>query len=341
MKQFCLAIALAGVLGGCSGVEVPSGNGPGVGGSAGAAGSATQGGAGSGGGGVSGGGVAGSATLAGMGGVLGGTAGMSGGGGVGGVGGDGPDTSMKPSTGCTKPPNQALDEYVRYTLTSSQVEREYFVRLPANYDPAKPYRLMITHPYGNGRGDSGTTPLYNAENAEAIFVGPSPNGKFFKYTADSADVKFFDEMLAVVEGSFCVDQNRIFASGMSSGSWFTNVLGCQRSNVLRAQGNISGCWPDDGRLDPNICNPRNIAGLFIHDEDDGTNSIECGMVARDRLLAHNGCSTETMPIEPAPCVEYQGCKPGYPVVWCQTQGKGHDPQNGFAVPTLYNFFAQF
>jgi hypothetical protein len=23
------------------------------------------------------------------------------------------------------------------------------------------------------------------------------------------------------------------------------------------------------------------------------------------------------------CVEYQGCKPGYPVVWCQTTGYGH------------------
>ncbi|HKQ69276.1 MAG TPA: hypothetical protein VJT73_08055, partial [Polyangiaceae bacterium] len=300
------------------------------------------------------GGEAGSTTTsAGVGGALsGGAAGMSvasdGGGGVndagggadGGGTGGGPDNSVKPSTGCMKPANQALGTYVRKTITAQMIQREYFVRLPQNYDPMKPYRLMFTFPGCGGKGN-GAAPLFNAPGADAIVVGASPDGRCFVYTADSKDVVFFDEMLKVLEADYCIDQNRIFVSGHSSGSWYSNVLGCQRSSILRAQGNISGCWPDDNRLDPAICDKHNIAQIGIHDEGDSTNTLACGIVARDRLLKLNGCSTETKPVMPSPCVEYQGCKTGYPVVWCQTKGKGHDRQDSLSVPAIYNFFAKF
>ena len=353
MKQFCFAIALAGVLSGCA-PTAPSSNGSGAGGNAGAAGNVTQAGAGSGTGGVSVGGVAGSAALAGMGGAMGGgqagTSGAAAGGGAGGVGagGEGPDTSVKPSMGCMNPTMQALDEWVHYKLTIQNAERDYAVRLPKTFDPTKPHRLLFTFPWGNGDSET-TSPYYNQPNADGIFVGVTSLDGFFEYTANSYDVEYFDKLLEVVKANFCVDENRIFASGMSSGSWFTNVLGCQRSNVLRAQGNISGCWPDDGRLDPaveagmpsTVCEKRNIAGIFIHDASDGTNTLECGIMARNRLLLHNGCTMETRPVEPDPCVEYQGCKSGYPVIWCQTDGTGHSQQDGLTIPAIYNFFAQF
>jgi poly(3-hydroxybutyrate) depolymerase len=341
MKQLCFAIGLGGVLlGGCSSSEDPKG-GVGMSGTAGSAGGGAvgQAGAGSGAGGASGGsGVAGSATQAGAGGALAGAGGgMSGAAGSGGAAGGGPDISMKPSAGCTKPANQELDEWVRYTLTAKEIEREYFVRLPEGYDPMKPYRLMFTFPGCTGKGD-GAVPLFNAPGADAIFVGPSPDGDCFVYGLDSKDVAFFDEMLKVVEANYCVDQNRIFTSGHSSGSWLSNVLGCQRSNILRAQGNISGALPG---LDLSKCLTQSIAGMLIHDQDDPDNDVSGGIKARDRLRELNGCGTETKPIAPEPCVEYQGCNSGYPVIWCQTQGEGHSRQDSLTVPALYEFFAQF
>ena len=261
---------------------------------------------------------------------------MSGGGGASGADA-GPDSSVKQSTGCTKPANQALNQWVRYTLTAKAVEREYFVRLPKAYDPSKPYRLMFTFPGCTGKGN-GALPLFNAPGADAIFVGPSPDGDCFVYGLDSKDVAFFDEMLKVVEDSYCVDQNRVFTSGHSSGSWLSNVLGCQRSNILRGQGNVSGALPG---LDTSKCLTQSIAGIFIHDQDDPENNISGGIKARDRLLKLNGCSAETKPVMPSPCVEYQGCKTGYPVIWCQTSGQGHSRQDGLTVPAIYDFFAQF
>ena len=251
---------------------------------------------------------------------------------------------MKPSAGCTKEANQEFGKWVRSTLMSQGLEREYFVYLPQGYDPdpMKPYRLMFSFTGCGSKGDYAPR-LFEAPGADAIVVGPTAAEACFAYTAESTDVLFFDEILKVMNANFCVDQNRVFTSGMSSGSWFSNVLGCTRTNVLRAQGNIAGCWPDDGRLDPAICQKHNIAQIAIHDEDDDKNPIACGIVARDRLLTLNGCSMETppVPVAPSPCVEYQGCKPGYPVIWCQTQGQGHSRQESLSIPALYNFFAQF
>ena len=341
--HFWIGLGVA-LLGGCTSSESPTDSPAtaGAGGGAGATGGGvTQAGASStAGSNASGaGGAAGNASQAGSGGAPGGMgsgggAGISGGGAN---GGGGPDTSMKPSTGCSKPTTQALNQWVRYTTTIQATEREYFVRLPKTYDAAKPYRLMFTFPGCTGKGN-GALPLFNAPGADAIFVGPSPDGDCFVYGLDSKDVQFFDDMLMTVEGNYCVDQNRVFTSGHSSGSWLSNVLGCQRSNILRAQGNVSGALPG---LDQSKCLTQSIAGIFIHDQDDPENNISGGIKARDRLLKLNGCGTETKPVEPSPCVEYQGCKAGYPVVWCQTAGQGHSRQDNLTVPAIYNFFAGF
>ncbi|HEX2871119.1 MAG TPA: hypothetical protein VHP33_07685 [Polyangiaceae bacterium] len=348
MKQLGVSLGLAcALLSGCSSDETP-GSAPATAGTSsggsvaggGSAGANLTGGSSNTAGTSSTGGVSGSASQAGGGGAAtGGNGGMSGGGGASGASGSGggPDGGVKPSTGCTKPTAQMLDKWVRYTTTIQNTEREYFVRLPKTYDPAKPYRLMFTFPGCTGKGD-GAVPLFNAPGADAIFVGPSPDGDCFVYGLDSKDVQFFDAMLKTVEESYCVDQSRVFTSGHSSGSWLSNVLGCQRSNILRAQGNISGALPG---LDQSKCLTQSIAGILIHDADDPENNISGGIKARDRLLKLNGCTTETKPVAPEPCVEYQGCKAGYPVVWCQTSGKGHSRQDALTVPSIYDFFEQF
>jgi hypothetical protein len=43
---------------------------------------------------------------------------------------------------------------------------------------------------------------------------------------------------------------------------------------------------------------------------------------------------------------YQGCKPGFPVVWCPTSGKGHSDQVGPPFPNMstigfWKFWSQF
>jgi hypothetical protein len=64
-----------------------------------------------------------------------------------------------------------------------------------------------------------------------------------------------------------------------------------------------------------------------------------GRDARDVFLERNGCSDQTTPTDPSPCVTYQGCQAGYPVTWCEFPGDHFTPD--FAPEAVWSFFAQF
>ena len=45
-------------------------------------------------------------------------------------------------------------------------------------------------------------------------------------------------------------------------------------------------------------------------------------VSRDFWAGRNGCDASSQPAAPAPCVEFQGCRAGVPVVFCE-HDEGH------------------
>ena len=70
-----------------------------------------------------------------------------------------------------------------------------------------------------------------------------------------------------------------------------------------------------------------------------------GIIARDRIKAINGCSDETVPYvwdvnpdTPSTCVEYQGCMPGFPLIWCPSQNQGHSNQAPLTTVGLWKFW---
>ena len=44
------------------------------------------------------------------------------------------------------------------------------------------------------------------------------------------------------------------------------------------------------------------------------------MAARDQFAKANHCMTTTTPMSQSPCVQFNGCDPGYPVAWCPITG---------------------
>jgi hypothetical protein len=72
---------------------------------------------------------------------------------------------------------------------------------------------------------------------------------------------------------------------------------------------------------------------------DGVVPIANGREGRDVFLERNGCSDETVMVEPDECVSYQGCTAGYPVTWCEWDGGHSTPR--FATDAVWDFFSQF
>lgn len=296
--------------------------------------------AGTSGGGDTGGGGAGGSSAGMSGGAGVGSAGMSGGAGVGSAGmsgGAGGVGTSSPSAGCRLPPSQALGSWVEQPkLTVNGKARQWWVWLPTGYDPTRTYPVVFTF-HGCG-GPDNFVPMQKATGTSAILIrGTGGSSGCWGYSGTGDDVLFFDAMLADAFAKRCVDKSRVFLTGYSSGSWFANTLECVRGDKVRAVATVSG-----GVVNRGTCKGK-YARLFLHDANDTVNKfVENGNQAeRTRLLGLNHCMASAAPIPeaPPPCARYQGCDAGYPVIMCQTTGRGHNRQDDLAPGAFWGLFS--
>jgi hypothetical protein len=267
-----------------------------------------------------------------------------------------------PSSGCGKPPGQPLQTFVAKQTTAGTMSRTYRVWLPPGYDPQRPYRaIYLGHGCGGNGGlvFPGLDKVVDAVLIELVAVGACfDNGNG---TDSSPEIVYFDQASKEVAANFCIDQSRVFIAGFSSGSWLSHLIGCARAGTgpgkVRGQITASGEWPNP----PPCTGP--IASMLAHDMADDQNPFAAGMVARDHILKANNCGATTVPysydgVTPAtatsggcpvrtpgcqPCVEYQGCTPGYPMIWCPTKGSIplHNNQEPLTTVGLWKFVTQF
>ena len=236
----------------------------------------------------------------------------------------------------------------RATINVNGTLREYTLKLPDRYDPHQPYKLIFCFHWWGGSMDDvvgGTItggPYYGLEslsNGTAIFVAPNglednnqprgwanPNGR---------DIKFVRALLDYLNSNLCIDQQRIFSTGFSYGGMMSYAIGCAMGSVFRAIAPMSGAFYsgcDRTTEDP-------IAVWMAHGKSDDVVPLNDGKTALQYFIQKNGCSNETTPVEPSPCVAYRGCREGFPVIYCEFNG-GHGPQR-FAPQATWEFFSQF
>ena len=198
--------------------------------------------------------------------------------------------------------------------------REYFVTLPAGYDNTKAYPLVFEGP-GCGSGGQAVYPLTgpaagNMQNANntVIRVGltPPPNtinhatnpgqGCFDdKEGDDSVDWVFYENLYDKLAGQLCFDKNRVFATGNSSGAWFSNELGCKYAGDPTRP--VRGIMPNTGGLptDPKAvpkCTNKPMAGMWVGETMDPDNPFAGNVVAINRAIAVNGCTGGDWPASP-------------------------------------------
>ena len=218
------------------------------------------------------------------------------------------------------------------------VGRRYQLFVPTGYDASRPLPLVFVF-HGLG-GDGNQIRAYLSMEKEsagqALFVYPdglrqSSQGGATAWALD--DVKFFDAMVSEISESHCVDVKRIFAAGHSFGGYMSNLVGCERGDVVRAIAPVSG------GVVPGTCKGP-VAAWISHGDKDTTVDQREGIAARDRWTKLNGCATTTKPTSPDTCVAYDGCSAGHPVTWCSFSG-GHYPLPAYTRQAIWDFFKAF
>lgn len=135
-------------------------------------------------------------------------------------------------------------------LYSSFTNRQYYISIPASYDPNRSYPII----YGlHGRDYNGKdmrTYLRLETTSEAddyIFVYPngldsdwpcygwtSIKGWQTGQRTDNIDHILFDDILEEVSNEYCIDLSRVYVTGQSWGGDMTSSLACARGNKIAA-----------------------------------------------------------------------------------------------------------
>ncbi len=258
----------------------------------------------------------------------------------------GADAAPTGSPGCGKSATPGVTDE---TITIDSDEREYILVIPDGYDPSSPLPLVFgwhgrtgsaTNFRGGGSNYGGG--VEKASAGQAIFVYPNglpvssdPNDTGWVIgNPNGRDFKLFDALVETISDQLCVDVDRIFSYGHSFGAYMSEALACHRANVIRGIGAVAGGPPPNA----SACPGTPVAAWLMNSTDDKTVLFDSqGVPARNYWIETNGCSEDqTTPVEPDPCVAYQGCTK--PFHWCAPTDKGHSFPS-FVHAGIWNFFA--
>lgn len=160
--------------------------------------------------------------------------------------------------------------------------RTYSFYVPATYNAAQPVPLVLNL---HGTGSSGDEQAQNRDlrpiSDTANFIVVHPDGttlfgqRFWNYgnvlgsTVD--DVGFLEALIDTISASHSIDQNRVYAAGMSNGSFMCYYLACQ-TDRFAAIGAVTGSM---GTTMYNECQPAHpTPTIHIHGTDDPINSYD-------------------------------------------------------------------
>lgn len=226
-------------------------------------------------------------------------------------------------------PSQSAEsgsEEQQHTLDG--VEQPYWVAVPETYDASTPVSLYIVVPGGSGSAQSaaaGWGPTLDGVDALVVFADVG--------AADRKTVPMMRALIDDVADKYCVDRDRVFASGTSATAAFTGRLMANASDVIAAFAVGIGRFGTIG-LEPDGPVP-----LIAWSGDPDRGVVE-GSVAE--WADSNGCEIQPTVSDLGSGVvhhHYEGC--GAPVEYYFFAGMGHQVPNHDCSADRSGFGAEY
>jgi polyhydroxybutyrate depolymerase len=176
----------------------------------------------------------------------------------------------------------------RVEVTHGGLKRTSLVYVPGRYDGKTPVPLVLSFHgrHGQGKNQASLTDFHKLGEKHGFIVAyPDGVGKSWNALHGTGeaeargvdDVGFVDALVTTLNERFRIDPNRIYATGMSNGGFFTHRLGCERSTRFAAIATVAG---EMAPALAKVCDPDEpVPVLIIH----GT---------RDRIVPYEGGKTE-------------------------------------------------
>ncbi|KAI1283619.1 carbohydrate esterase family 1 protein [Xylaria sp. FL0933] len=166
-------------------------------------------------------------------------------------------------------------------LTSSGRDRSYSVHLPSDYDKSAPYPVVIGFHGSSSIGlffEADTKLSESRFSAGKIMVYPNGvggawAGANYSQVSVEEDLQFVTDLLADLRDEYCVDDSRIYATGISNGGGFVNTIACSAvGGEFAAFAPASGAYYTDDSGVTGGCSPARspLPVLEIHGGSDAS-----------------------------------------------------------------------
>jgi len=181
-------------------------------------------------------------------------------------------TENPTGSGCdgSHPPGRTTEAFL-----SEGKERVYELVVPESYDPATPMPVVLNwHGLGsNGPDQLGFSEYEGLANTEGFIVVaatgvPAPGDTRNSWEIGDTDptrddVLMANTLLDVVIATVCVDESRVYTTGMSNGGYFSSILICEMADRIAAAASVAAlAHPED-------CMPsRQVPYIGFHGVDD-------------------------------------------------------------------------
>jgi polyhydroxybutyrate depolymerase len=253
----------------------------------------------------------------------------------------GTSTSTTTTPACTLGPTYSPGT-TTHRLSVAGVDREFLVRVPPRPTAAMPL-VVDFHGAGSNMQEQSLYTEFDPLADDEGFVVATPNGidaavRQWRFLGTQDDVEFAKAVVAELVANTCVDDDRVFAVGMSSGSAMSASLACQAADVFRGFGLVAANF-----YLPPLCDaapPRPM--IIFHGTDDAVVPYAGGPVATgsgiqvasteenaQRWAEHNGCAPEPREVvldTEVVRIDWAGCDE--PVVLYRIVGGGHTWPDG-------------
>lgn len=145
-----------------------------------------------------------------------------------------PTKTMTPGCGTAHSVGYS-DDMSNHNITSSGSNRYYTIDVPSHYNDKKsePWPLILDfHGASRDADNQYNNSMYYADPRGDDYIVVYPEGMGGKWESafyadkDANDLQFVTDLLEHINNDYCIDQDRIYASGKSNGGGFVDMLAC-------------------------------------------------------------------------------------------------------------------
>ena len=217
------------------------------------------------------------------------------------------------------------------TLTSGGMTRTYLLHVPASYDGQSPVPLVLNF-HGllkSGSYQQDYTGMSDKADLEGFIVA-YPDGIESSWNAGFCcppattlgidDVGFARDLVAAISQEYCIDPDRVYATGSSNGGMLSHRLGCEAADVFAA------IAPASAYIAVDDCAPiRPVPVIQTQGTADPVVPYWTAKVSNEFWADNNQCGPASPYYQKggATCYAHEGCAEDATVSFCEVRGMGH------------------